>query len=83
MKGIIATPSSFSSRTELVFGGTRDGPIRILKGHNRRTNIRMTKRKDIYTHRVELALGDARAATPRSRVHLQWNGKGEECDVGQ
>ena len=33
-----------------------------------------------FTHRVELALGDARWGTPGSSAHLRW--KGKECDLG-
>ena len=54
VKVIVATHNTLSSRTELVFGGAKDGRIKILRGDNRKANIRMTKRMLTNTHLHEV-----------------------------
>ena len=46
----IDTRSTSSSIKESVFGGAIDGRIRILKGNNERSNIRMAKRMHTHIH---------------------------------
>jgi hypothetical protein len=70
------THSTFSSTTKLVFGGARHRRIRILKGDNKRTNIRTALHSE---YRIPEIIVQLLAATLRPNVSAAEGGLLYRC----